>query len=135
MIRISKNVFRHRHRFGRNSSLHSLAYLLPKISAPHFFSTEIEYFLQVPAKSAERFAARFAAREALFKALHQALPSFQIPFLMFCSAIEITILKNGARQIILHWEKLNIEPQNIHILISWTHTKEIATAIATIQQI
>lgn len=53
----------------------------PRQSLSRIFSDqEIDYCLECPTKSAERFAARFAAREAFLKALHQAMPTIQIPF-------------------------------------------------------
>ena len=92
-----------------------------------FSPEEIDYCLQMPAKSAERFAARFAAREAFFKALCSAFPEQQVPFLTLCKAVAIHKNSNGTPNLVVDWQLLKINP--LKPLISLTHTNVAATAL------
>jgi len=103
---------------------------------------EIAYCLQIPQKSAERFAVRFAAREALWKAFCQAWPEHSMAFLSFCRAVEVAHAKRGVPFFILdqdyfgthtpEWRSLKTANKQIKIVLSLTHTHDTATALTTI---
>src|SRR5205823_5560593 len=93
-----------------------------------FSQQEIDYCLQMPSKSAERFAVRFAAREAFFKALSSAQPHEHFSFLTVCVAV--SIIKINARPMcIINWQKLTTKIPTCTIHISLTHTNTIASAL------
>lgn len=94
-----------------------------------FSHSEIKYCLAVSIKSAERFAVRFAAREALYKAYSAWQPNHRIPFLTFCKAI--TIVKQNGVPIII----LDSHLPACRILLSFSHSKTIATAFVVLEQI
>ena len=102
-----------------------------------FSEQEIAYCLQTPAKTAERFAARFAAREAFFKALSMYQPECTIPFLTVCRLVTIEKNKNNSPSLIVDWKQMTsyqpITP--IKILLSLTHTHQVATAFVILQSI
>ncbi len=104
---------------------------------------EIDYCLQIPEKSAERFAARYAAREAFFKAYQSAYfmitnRSPTLSFLHSCRHIKITKVSNSIPRCIVDWTALHKEPEwplpfkqlNIHISLS--HTQSTAHALIII---
>jgi len=104
-----------------------------------FSDKEIEYCLQTPKKSAERFAARFAAKEAFFKALSNVLTEHKIPFLTVCKNVSIEQEKNGAPKIMVKWGKLTEAygkktENRLKCLVSITHTNKTATAIIIVQK-
>jgi len=95
-------------------------------------ATEIDYCLETPKKSAERFAARFAAREAFFKALSSAFPDHGIPFLTVCRYFSV-IKKKGVPTCHIKWDMLALRSErcrgiNPHAHISLTHTNSDALA-------
>lgn len=107
----------------------------PEQSLQRIFSLqEIEYCLNCPKKSAERFAARFAAREALFKALSSAYPNHIPPFLTVCRAVSIQRAHQGFPQLIVDWPMLRRTPNHLPTIhLSWTHTATTATAITLLE--
>ncbi len=102
-----------------------------------FSSAEIDYCLQIPAKSAERFAVRFVAKEALYKALCSAVPEFSIPFLKICRSIEVSKDSRGVPKLSIagnyfeQHEKI-FELRNQKLFLSITHTSTVATAFVII---
>jgi len=109
---------------------------LQKIFSDH----EIDYCLETPKKSPERFAARFAVKEAFFKALSQVLPSHEVPFLTVCKSVSIQQEDNGNPQLIVEWdlltekgkEKIKSEAKP---LVSITHTVDTATALVIVEKL
>lgn len=100
-----------------------------------FSSHEIAHCLEIPLKSAERFAVRFAAREALWKALCQAWPEHSASFLHMCRSIEVAHVKNGAPYFIINQEFLAHHlTADIKINLSLTHTQNNATAFVIISK-
>lgn len=101
-----------------------------------FSEQEIVYCLQNPTKTAERFAVRFAAREAFFKALSMYLPKHTVPFLTLCRLITIQKNKNNSPYLMIDWEQIaSYQPiKPTETLISFTHTKQIATAFIILQE-
>ena len=103
---------------------------------------EIDYCLQTPEKSAERFSARYAAREAFFKAYQSAYfmitnRSPTLSFLHTCKNIKITKVSNGIPRCIVDWTTLQkkqecllpFEQLNTHISLSHTHSTAHALII------
>jgi holo-[acyl-carrier protein] synthase len=107
----------------------------PNFGRRIFSAHEIDYCLQVPVQSAERFATRFAAREAFFKALSMYVPGHGIPFLTVCRLIEVVSSYRVGP--ILHdcWQELArvarvpINKPFPDVLLSLTHTRNTATAV------
>ncbi|MCL4229301.1 4'-phosphopantetheinyl transferase superfamily protein [Candidatus Dependentiae bacterium] len=100
---------------------------------------EIQYCLQEPSKSAERFAVRFAAREALLKAL-QPLLICSLPLLALCRNLKISRQVSGMPEIQIDWSGLNgyiKKPGDVDVLIhsSFTHTSVCAHAIVVLERI
>lgn len=87
-----------------------------------FSEQEIQYCLQEPRKSTERFAARFAAKEALFKALCQA--GCAMPFLRLCAMSELIVTSRGV---------YILTPVPYKISVSITHTEQYAYALILLQ--
>ena len=104
----------------------------PKKLSRIFSPQEIDYCLQQPNKSAERFAARFAAREALFKALSYAYPNHQLPFLTLCS--RVTITKVDGRPYLIVVGDLGIDLTGLVFHLSLSHTRTHATAFVIIER-
>ncbi len=110
----------------------ALWYTYSKKKLSRIFSPqEIDYCLQQPNKSAERFAVRFAAREALFKALSYAQPNYSLPFLTLCSRISI-IKTNNRPYIALHGD-IGIDLAGLIFHISLSHSRNHATALVIIE--
>lgn len=107
----------------------------PKTLKRIFSPQEIEYCLQNPTKSAERFAVRFAAREAFFKALSVHQPEYSMPFLTLCRLITIEKNKNNSPCLIANWRQiaLHLSIRPVEVLLSLTHTQQIATAFVVLQ--
>ena len=97
-----------------------------------FSQEEIDYCLQQPDKSAERFAVRFATREALYKALSYLYPDKKIPFLTLCS--RITITKKSARPYLVVTGDIGVGLNGLVIHLSLSHTRAYATAVVIIEQ-
>jgi len=97
-----------------------------------FSPQEIEYCLQQPNKSAERFAARFAAREALFKALSYAQQNHLLSFLTLCS--RISIAKVDSRPYIVINGDIGIDLSGIVFHLSLSHSCTHATAFIVIER-
>ena len=97
-----------------------------------FALQEIEYCLQQPQKSAERFAARFAAREALFKALSYAYPNYSLPFLTLCARIAIT--KINGRPYLTVVGDIGFDLNGLVFHLSLSHTRTYATAFVIIER-
>lgn len=102
-----------------------------------FTPREVEYCLQVPSKSAERFAVRFAAKEALYKALPQEQQI--ISFRAIARFIEI---KRDERQkpcIVVAWEAFlkknnaQVMYKTVTVHVSLTHTQHLATAFVILE--
>jgi phosphopantetheine--protein transferase-like protein len=109
----------------------------PIRSLQRIFSSdqEIAYCLQVPIKSAERFAARFAVREALYKALGPLLCT-KLPFFTLCKYVSIVANHGRAPTLILDWQSLTPylrAPKVPLVHISITHTQTIATVLVIIE--
>lgn len=107
----------------------------PQLLRRIFSEQEIEYCLQNPTKSAERFAVRFAAREAFFKAYSMYQPEHAIPFLTLCRLIAIKKSSNNAPYLIVDWAQIatHLPIPPIDMLLSFTHTQQIATAFVVLQ--
>ena len=97
-----------------------------------FSQEEIDYCLQQPDKSSERFAVRFAAREALYKALSYLYPDKKIPFLTLCS--RITITKIASRPYLMVTGDIGVGLNGFFIHLSLSHTRTYATALVIIEQ-
>lgn len=104
----------------------------PKKLSRIFSLEEIDYSLQQPHKSAERFAVRFAAREALFKALSYAQPGYSFPFLTLCSRISIT--KVAGRPYLTVVGDIGIDLTGLTFHLSLSHTRTYATALVVIER-
>ncbi len=112
----------------RFESWHTYA---PKKLARFFSPQEIDYCLEYPQKSAERFAVRFAAKEALFKALCQAYPEKK--FTLWAVLRASTVYKlNNVPGIVVNWNRLGISLSCI-VLVSLAHTQETAIAYLILQ--
>lgn len=98
-----------------------------------FSPAEIEYSLESPPLSPQRFAVRFAAKEAFFKAWNSALPTHYAPFLTFCRAVSLTHGAHNAPKLEIHYNLLPLINRTIHPLISLTHTQTTATAFVFLQ--
>lgn len=103
-----------------------------------FSDNEIDYCLHIPILSAERFAARFAAREAFFKAVSLINPDHKIPFLTVCKKIEVIASPQKAPFLVVKSESFKdyqIEFDDISVVFSLTHSKDIATALVILQKV
>ncbi len=103
-----------------------------------FSIAEIGYCLESEAHSAARFAVRFAAREAFFKALQGAYPESKLFFLSICSAVSIMRNDRGLPQLNVNWKQLRAKNEEIQPLISHvslSHSRDMATAIALLEEI
>ncbi len=89
-----------------------------------FSLQEITYCLQVPSKSAERFAARFAAKEAFFKASQTILNTTS--FFAVCSHVEVHYSYENSLQLYVSKKLLTKHP--IRIFLTLTHAKTMACA-------
>lgn len=100
-----------------------------------FTPEEIEYCLQEPIKSAERFALRFAAKEAFYKAWCSWQKSSEEPFLTIGTKFSLFRHSDGRITAQVEWHNLPIisSDQSLKILVSATHTQSIATAIVLLQ--
>lgn len=97
-----------------------------------FSPTEIDYCLEIPIKSAERFAARFTAKEAFFKALRQAYPEKSLNLLTCLTLCQI-IKSAGAPTLSVDWNALQLP--ELGILLSVTHTRIVASATVILQKL
>ncbi|HBY05732.1 TPA: hypothetical protein DEG75_02185 [Candidatus Dependentiae bacterium] len=99
-----------------------------------FSPEELHYCRAHLSKSNERFAVRFAAKEALFKALSLYTQKAPCSFLTLCKISSLTTPPSSPfPQITLQWEQLDIHPCSI--LVTLTHTQDIATALICLQKI
>jgi holo-[acyl-carrier protein] synthase len=100
-----------------------------------FSQEEIEYCLQQPQKSAERFAVRFAAKEAFFKAFSAAYPDVYIPFLTVCRFVSIQKQDNSRPVLWVDWKNL-VKNQDISVVchVSLSHTQGMATSFVIIEK-
>jgi phosphopantetheine--protein transferase-like protein len=107
-----------------------------------FSTSEITYCCSNMLLASQRFAVRFAAREALFKALSQALPGHSIPLFTLCRAVTV-IKQSGVPCLQIDWTLIipYISPaqrwdaaSQPRILLSLTHTKDIATAFVILEK-
>lgn len=97
-----------------------------------FCQEEIDYCLENPAKSPERFAARFAAKEAIYKAVCSII-NINISFLTFCKFVYIEKDENNAPNIRINIKNItNLKIRDlldsVEIRLSITHTKTLAIA-------
>lgn len=98
-----------------------------------FDIAEIEYCLQHPAYSAQRFAARFAAKEAAYKAVCSAnIFRGHVPFLTAARLI-VVVMNNGKPTLMLKPEITIIQPIKWHISIS--HSSSHASAVVIAEQL
>lgn len=98
-----------------------------------FTSREIAYCLEHTIKSAERFAARFAAKEAFYKALSPYLAQ-KSSFFSMCSRVEITT-NPLALSIIWNEIALTIDPWEVQVHVSITHSAKSASAVVILERI
>jgi len=101
--------------------------MLLRVFSPH----DLDFCLQKPELSAQRFASRFAAREATYKALCTYAPT-PPPLRTLCKAIEIHATACGAPKLIIDWHQLPGIMQTAPLL-SITHTATVATALVMLQ--
>lgn len=111
-------------RFSRFSTYNNRQ--LERIFSDH----EINYCLNEPKKSRERFAARFAAKEALYKALCQTSPDHTLHFLHLCK--HASIRTTPAPTFVVDWQKIDLPPHNV--LVSLTHSRNLAIAQVIVQE-
>jgi phosphopantetheine--protein transferase-like protein len=97
-----------------------------------FSPAEIQYALDVPLKSAERFAVRFAAKEALYKALSHLCSNHTLHLRSVCRATEICHAANGVPFFHIEWERIACGITPVTPQLSLTHTKTTALAVALI---
>lgn len=94
-----------------------------------YTDNEIDYCLQEPTLSAQRFAVRYAAKEALYKALSSQ--GIELPSLFYvCSNAEIQNSKTP--QLAVNWKKLQCDGQKI--FVSLTHTLTTAMAVVILSE-
>lgn len=100
-------------------------------------SEEIDYCFIAPLKSRERFAVRFAIREAFFKAYSSAFPEVNISFLTVCKQLALKKNNHGVPYLLINWGQLikknNQVTSKITAIISFSHSKTIATAVVILQ--
>lgn len=116
-----------------------LFHLKPMTQLQRIYSgQEITDCLAYPTHTPQRFAARFAVREAAYKALASTW-HIRPPLLEFCKQCTVTNTPDGAPVLTITWSPLlhyvgGKEPQ-VKMLVSITHTANIATAVVLVQQI
>ncbi len=103
-----------------------------------FSKEEIDYCQNIPAKSAERFAARFAAREAFFKATSQMAPGNKIPFLTLCRMLCVSSIPGQSPRLKVDWPSLSRKlispvPESPRCWLSITHTNSHATVVILLE--
>jgi phosphopantetheine--protein transferase-like protein len=96
-----------------------------------FTSDEIHYARSVSYKTAERLAVRFCAKEAVYKSLFPYMDKKQT---FLSSARYIHVSKTPSLHAIVQWDHFGISEHLLHISLSLTHSKTIATAVALIHR-
>lgn len=106
-----------------------------KTLSKYFTQHELDYCLENPLKSAERFAARFAAKEACYKALstfmhkkhtlYALMPAFEVKR----TDTGITLIIN---KVFLTCKQISLPEIRVHI--SLTHTQKLATALIILEE-
>lgn len=100
-----------------------------------YHAQEIDYCLQEPAKSAERFAVRFAAKEAFYKAFSGVFIK-DIPLYTVARAVTVQKQLFGSPLLMVNWPSLiGTENPPLKTHVSLTHTKTVATALVIIEKI
>lgn len=97
-----------------------------------FSVDEINYCLQIPTNSAQRFAVRFAAKEAMVKALSGM--EITLPLLYVFSHVSIVKNEKGKPLFLISETIKKILPEKITTHVSLSHTKEYAVAFVVIDQ-
>jgi holo-[acyl-carrier protein] synthase len=103
-----------------------------------FSPLEIDYCLQVPIKSAERFAVRFALKEAFLKALSIWQPNTSFSFLSLARHIQLYKEPNQTIGSSIAWNEIALRYPSCKMVpvhhISATHTKTHATAVIILEK-
>jgi holo-[acyl-carrier protein] synthase len=92
-----------------------------------FLPEEINYCLEIPLKSAERFAVRFAAKEAFYKAYCAWQKDTTLGFKEIAKWVSTRKSVQGVPDLQVNWEQLKapLVPQS-HITLSHAKTTAIA---------
>lgn len=96
-----------------------------------FSAEEIAHCLEIPIKSAERFAARFAYKEALFKAISHL--NSQPPCPLFKLFKNSSLTKNLVPHAQVNWKAIGIAEKMVSL--SFTHTKNSACAVVILSDL
>lgn len=107
----------------------------PTDQLSRIFSTdEIAYCLEIPTKSAERFAVRFAAKEAFYKAYCSWHTNATVPIITACKAVSVAKCVNNVPQLLVNWQALHVSFEPV-CHVSLTHTAEMALALVILEKL
>lgn len=98
-----------------------------------FSDEELSYCLEIPSKSAERFATRFAAKEAFYKAFCVWQHDRTYSLMTICNTVYVVKYAHSMPQLKVNWHELNVESEPIcHVTLS--HAKKCAVAYVLLEQ-